>query len=179
VQLIMNKQHNTLKLNASQVLDLIKSCLPSVEDSSCRSDQANRELLMELMAEKCQIAVSPGEEDATLLDCFKTQMLHYSGNSVKDLLADPHTSLVLIWHLKDRFKEQSSCSASQAERHIAIALYFAAIAHALVCHECMITQYDQSYLLQSFKQLAQKRWMLGSLRDLYLKASEHCERNPG
>ena len=102
----MDKQHKTLNLDANQVLRLIENCLPQKDDRLPASEEGNRERLLSLMAEKCQTTAPEGQGPTPLLDQFKTQMLHYSGNSIGELLADPHTSLALIRHLKDRFKEQ-------------------------------------------------------------------------
>ncbi len=91
-----------------------------------------------------------------------------------DVLTDPKSDLAAMRDIRRRAKKEVSGAAHEAEHGVAVTVYFAAIANALVHHGVKITTYSYEALEQSFAKLLEKRWMSQPLVRLFQEAVKAC-----
>jgi len=94
--------------------------------------------------------------------------------SLGALLTDKKTDLVLLKAINASSKRTSKELVSDAALAIATAIYYGALASALVHHQEKITQHSFKSLEQSFRSLAGKKWMDARLKQLFGSAREVC-----
>jgi len=94
--------------------------------------------------------------------------------AIGDLLMEPNSDLAAIKALKDHTKALVSSSEDDAEHAGATAIYYAAIAHALLFHGRKITGHSYGKLQEAFEKLAGKPWVPSEVKTLYRKASAVC-----
>jgi hypothetical protein len=81
----------------------------------------------------------------------------------------------VLERIKDHAKELGTAAKNEAEREVALALYFAAIAAALLHHRAIISQHPWPHLEQSFKTLSGRRWIDADLLQLFTAAADSCK----
>lgn len=84
------------------------------------------------------------------------------------------TDLALLKEIKDRNKGTVTTAASDATRAAATAVYYAAIAAALVFHGEKITRHSDARLLEGFERLQDATWIPSDLRTLIAKGRAVC-----
>jgi hypothetical protein len=92
-----------------------------------------------------------------------------------DVLTDRKSDLATIKDIRRRAKREVGGAAREVERSVAVTVYFAAIANALVYHGAKITTYSYESLEQSFTKLLEKRWMAPALARLFREAVKICQ----
>ena len=102
--------------------------------------------------------------------CDKLGVL--AGEPIGKLLQNPKSDISLIKKVKDYSKNLSECAKTEAESDTAIAIYYAAIAHALIFHNQKITRFSIESLNSALCSLIQKPWVSNELIELYKKAGE-------
>ncbi|MBN1506408.1 MAG: hypothetical protein JW955_06160 [Sedimentisphaerales bacterium] len=99
----------------------------------------------------------------------------FSGDSIGFLLTHADTDVQVLRRIKDYAKELGAPPAGEVEREVALAVYFAAIAAALVSHETRISQHGDARLRSAFEALSERNAVPSELRSLFRKA---CRRSP-
>lgn len=94
----------------------------------------------------------------------------FSGKPLRDILFDPSADIETIIILKDYAKKLSRQDTTDSDYAVAIAIYYAAIANAIVYHDKKITSHSNHYLLKFYSNMLEKRWLPGEIRTLYTKA---------
>ena len=97
------------------------------------------------------------------------------GKPLGDVLLDPAADISMLRAIKDYSKKFSSSLVSETETAVAITIYYAALASALLYHDKKITQYSYKTLGQYFALLVKKKWMTPELIDLFSKAHSICQ----
>jgi hypothetical protein len=95
------------------------------------------------------------------------------------LLADPQADVAALAALKDYAKalaRRSRCFAAEATT---TALYYAAIAAALVYRDTLITRHAYGDLRRSLMRLIERPWLPVGLRVLFGKAGDVCRQRAG
>lgn len=93
-----------------------------------------------------------------------------------DLLLDPATPLAALETLKEYGKGLSQRWEEGPEHAVAVTIYFAAIAAALVSHGRKITTRPHRNLARSLGMMVDDRWMAPELALLFDNARKTCER---
>jgi hypothetical protein len=96
---------------------------------------------------------------------------------VSDLLFNKEVNIALLRRLKNDNGRMSQQADTRVRKDVAVALYYAAIASALVFHHLKISDFRLEDLDKAFQKLQKKEWISQDLRDLYGKAASIC-RNP-
>lgn len=123
--------------------------------------------------------VSPSTE-AVLREVLAGEAAPVAGaGPVGRLLLDPATDLATLQTLKDYGKAMVRRSASEAERAAGTAVYYAAIAAAVVFHATRITRHSYPHLAEGLVKLDAKPWLPQDLRDLFAKARAICDAPAG
>ena len=98
-----------------------------------------------------------------------------SGRSLSEVLLDAATEPDLLRVIKDYSKKIYQTTVSKGENSIAAAIYYAAIAAALVHHDAKISEHPWQTLKTAFEDLLAKPWMTPPLTGLLQEARERCE----
>lgn len=97
-------------------------------------------------------------------------------NTVDGILLDPSSDVGVIDQIKKYAKQRSKSACSSAEREAAIAMYYAAIASAMVFHNKQITKNSTAKLKKSFERLSALEWMDGRIAGLLSDAASLCAK---
>ena len=103
----------------------------------------------------------------------KDDVGQYSGVPLGNVLTASESDFATIKEIRRYAKKMTRAKGSEAE-HVAVTIYFAAIANALLFHEAKITSYSYESLEISFNKLIEKSWMPRRLRELFVEAAEVC-----
>jgi len=173
----MEESSKKLDLNIEQSTNLLRLCLDTKREGAKKTVGKNRaSVLLDLLASKLPVDPALLESLPTVLRSLSEELQSVSGLSLGDLLQDSRTKITLIRKIKD-FAKQLGASANDAiERDVALAMYFAAIANALLFHDARISQYTYKELAQSFETLSKHDWITPNLRQLYKKACKYCNK---
>jgi len=98
-----------------------------------------------------------------------------SGRSLSEILLDATTELEFFEVIKDYSKKIYQTTVSKGESSIAAAIYYAAIAAALVHHDTKISGHPWQTLKTAFEDLLAKPWMTPPLTGLLERAHDRCE----
>jgi hypothetical protein len=104
------------------------------------------------------------------------QLWPYLGEPFGSLLKNPQIDLLVIRKIKDYSKKLVRSAKSQAEHDAATAIYFAAIAAALLYHDVKITKFSYRNLEESFSALINQKWISTDMTGLFSKASAVCRQ---
>jgi hypothetical protein len=140
------------------------------------ADQKRRDVLLDYLASSLPPDPALIEILPKILGHLCQQLRPFSGESLQALLLDPGTNLAVFERIKDRAKELGDVAADGAQREAALALYFAAIAGALLHHGTKISQHSRARLEQSFRTLSQQAWIPADLADLFTRAVSCCRK---
>ena len=108
----------------------------------------------------------------------RQDVLPLAGVPVSELLLSPSSDLTSLVTLKNCAKKLAAClSRPSAEYDTMLAIYFAAIASALVFHRQKISLHPDETLARAFGTLKDWPWMAWELAELFTKATAVLERN--
>ena len=93
------------------------------------------------------------------------------------VLLDSETGLDVLETIKDYGKKLVAGKDSEAEHAVSTAIYFAAIASALLFHDQKITSYTYPALAEAFSTLIDKQWLAPELARHLAKARRLCIKN--
>ena len=102
--------------------------------------------------------------------------LPLGGRAVGEALLDERTELAELVEIKEHGKAMSVSGETEIERDAGLAIYYAAIASALLYHGTRITAYSYAALVDAFGRLIDKRWMDPKLARHLAKARKKCKR---
>ncbi len=94
------------------------------------------------------------------------------GRTLHELLMDPETPTDVHVEVKDHFKKQAAAASDPDDHAVAIVVYFAAIASALVVQDRRISTQGLDTLGSAFDNLHDKAWVPRWLAELFARASE-------
>ncbi len=171
----MVESSKSLRLNTKQSTHLLRLGLDHNNDKIDRTT-ARADLLLDTLASK--IPVDPALLDLlpAVIRALSEQLQAVSGLPLGNLLLDPQTKMATIRKIKDFAKDLGTTARDQIERDVALAVYFAAIASALVHHDAKISQHTYNKLEQSFDKLSTENWVSPGLSRLFKKARRHCAK---
>ncbi len=111
---------------------------------------------------------------ARLAETLCKELVPLSEKPLGEVLLDPNTDPKAVKTIKEYAKELAVQKASEADHASAIAMYYAAIASALVFHDEKITTHSYEYLRSAFAELAEKPWVPQELSELFVTAVKAC-----
>jgi len=101
------------------------------------------------------------------------------GTSLNDVLLDSNTELGVLETIKDYTKTLSKRWEEGPEHAVAVSVYYAAIAAALIHHDRKITAHSYEKLAGSIDVLVEAKWMDVRLAKLLADARDLCRRTEG
>lgn len=169
-----NKSTNRLKPN--QLARLLSISLEETDSVyiTC-DDKATAELLQEKLKSTLPKDSFLLESLLLVVERLGRDMRALVGKPLGEVLLTPDADISLLRAIKDYSKELSSSLISEEETAVAITLYYAALASALLYHDKKITQYSYESLGRYFTLLKEKKWMASELIDLFSQAYSICQ----
>jgi hypothetical protein len=165
------------KLNSEQNTRLLRLGLQSNPDTAGHTAGIDRtDLLLDVLASKLPTDPAIIETLPTLLRSLSEELQSVSGEPLGALLCSPETKIVRIRRIKDFARQLGTSAKDNIEREVALVVYFAAIANALIYHNAKISQYSHAELAQSFETLSTHHWIPPNFCKLFTKAQQHCNK---
>jgi hypothetical protein len=137
-------------------------------------NEVKSELLHDMLAGKMPLDQILAQTLPKVLSQLCEHIKPFTGDSFGLLLSDPNTDLLVLKRIKDYSKNLSKKVSSEAEHDVVAAIYYAAIAGALINYDQRITSFSYKSLLDSFSSMIEARWMTPKLVDLFQKARNYC-----
>lgn len=138
------------------------------------SEQEKEQLLLDRLAEPLLLDPSLVELLPSIPSLLSNAMDICNGESIGEILLGSGTDIAVLRKIKNYSNKISSRTESAVERDVSIALYYAAIAAALVLHSKKITRFSYQDMEKSFVMLAEKKWISGKIAELFDKAAQMC-----
>jgi len=148
------------------------------EHGAADADQTRRDLLLDHLAHSLPPDPALIELLPEMLGRLSQQLRLFSGESLHTLLVDPRADVWVLERIKNHAKDLGTAAQNEMEREIALALYFAAIAAALLHHRATISQHPGPQLAESFQTLSRRPWIPADLRQLFTAAAARGCRQP-
>jgi adenylate kinase len=173
----MEESSKKLELNTEQSTNLLRLCLDSNRDKTQQAAEKDRaELLLDTLASKLPVNPALLESLPAVLMSLSEELQSVSGLPLGHLLQNSKTKTTLLRRIKDFGKELGTSANDEIERDVALAIYFAAIACALLFHNVKISEYSYKELEQSFKTLSKHDWLPPNLSRHFKKARRYCSK---
>jgi hypothetical protein len=103
------------------------------------------------------------------------ELVSIAGKPIRQLILGADTSLATLEQIKVYAKHKGRHVTVDTVKDTYMAVYFAAIAQALILHGVMISQHKQSDLARFFKIYEKESWMLPELKDLFKTAAHKID----
>ena len=147
-----------------------------VPQDAASVDKAAGELLRARLAGTLPLDTAVVDALPAVLGKLQEELLPLAGKPLGEVLLDSDTELNAIKSIKDYGKKLAARRDSQADHSASIAIYFAAIASALLFHGEKITSYSYEHLRESFNELIEGTWIPSELAIHFSKACRLCEK---
>lgn len=134
------------------------------------SEERWAELLRDWMARPLPLDSDLRELLPEALGRLCRELRPFSGDSIGFLVTNPDTDVRVLAGIKDHAKELGAAATSEMERQAALAVYFAAIASALVFHNARISQHNDGTLQSAFETLGKRKGIPPELLSLFQRA---------
>ena len=175
----MDKE-STYGLTLEQLAELLSI---GIDEVNFLDELSDNEVIAGLLQDRL---ISSLPRDASLLDSFLViiakmgyGLQSLSGKSLGGILLDPETDIGLLQAIKTYGKKLSFTVDGKNENAVALTIYHAAIASALVHHKEKISRSSYDKLDQSFGILIEKEWMTGELKEIFSQARSICQAKRG
>ena len=160
----------TSDLSPDQLADLLGIAFdaPSNESNDAVKD-THAQLIEAHLVGALALDTSVLDNLPTVIAQLDTDIFGGGGETLGKVLADPMSDMEIIKKIKRYAKGINSQENSEGERTVAIVLYYAAIANALLFHKTKITAHSHETLKAEFNKLSAKPWMSKELAHLFSK----------
>jgi hypothetical protein len=172
----MAKDTDSLDLTDRQKMRLLDLALGPPDPSEPRSEDEERgDLLHDILRCSLPLRAGPREGSRGATTTSGQGLRSIVGPPIGELLQDPKTSLAVLSDIKQYAKARGNQAGSEVEKDVFLAVYFAAIAGALVYHRERITEHFAGSLTQFLHSFANAAWIPTDLVDLFRKAIPSCQ----
>ena len=173
----MKKSPRKFDLSIEQSTNLLKLALEPNQNKKTQDTEKDRaELLLDTLASRLPINPALLESLPAVLRSLSEELQSVSGLPLGKLMQNPRTKTTLLRRIKDFGKELGASANDEIERDVALAIYYAAIAGALLFHNVKISEYPYKQLEQYFATMSKHSWIPPNLVGLYKKAYKHCKQ---
>lgn len=173
----MKKKSSTFGLSSEKLARLLNiGSDTSRAKSQADQEQRKAELLRDWLSASLPLDVALVESLPKVLARVCRQLQPLARESFGNLLQDPGVDIAAIKKIKDCSKKLVKSAKSEAEHDAAAAIYYAAIANALVFHEQRITSFSYESLEDTFSELTENSWLSPELVRLFKKAQKLCRK---
>ena len=173
----MNDGHE-LNLDSDQRTRLLKMGLsggPAAPADDIDPDERRTDFLYQILISPLPPASGVQSSLPDLITGQFQDLLSISGKPIGELIQDKQTDLLTLRKIKDYCKQQGTDATTNEEKEqqdAFMAVYFAAIASALLFHNTKISHHQDEDMHRFFALFASKSWVIEELRALFNKASQ-------
>ena len=174
----MHDESSTFGLNRDKLSKLwqMGKDIPQ-EQGDLDEEQRKAELLQAQLTESLPLDAGMQHLLPNILTAVCRKFKPFIGCSIKDLLLDRQTDLLVIKTIKDLQKKRAESACSELQQDVATVVYYAAIASALVYHDVKISKFSYKVLDSTFTELSQNNWLIPDLKILFSSARELCSKH--
>jgi len=163
------------QLNIKQSTSLLRLGLGGGENKmDCAAANPRADFLADVLSSRMPADPALLESLPAVLRSLSEQLESISGLPLGELLLDPQTKIAVLRRIKDFAKDMGTSAGDECRRDVALAVYYAAIAGAIVNHNVKISQHAYDKLEQSFEKLAGHGWVSPGLSRLFRDAKQYC-----
>ena len=174
------KEETTYGMSPEQIARLLAIGLETADDEDDLGDsRTTADILRDMLESKLCLDPTIPDSLPAVLNRPCDSLLPAASQTLQNLLLNSETGLAVIKTLKDYGKELARSGKGEAKQAAATAIYYAAIASALVFHRKRITQHSYAKLQEAFTDFMGKRWVPSDLKDLFEKAEAACQERKG
>jgi len=168
---------STLGLNPESMARLLGIALYS-DSGEGKDDSAHTtaQLLKARLAGTLPLDTTVVEELPAILGQLRKDLMPLGGRTLGEVVTDSKSDLGAIKKIRRYAKKMASRKRTEADRAVAVAIYYAAIANALVFHDAKVTTHSYESLEASFAKLINKPWMAAELTRLFANALKLCRK---
>lgn len=142
------------------------------------SEQDSVEVASDLLSQRLSETLPLGADQMKILPEVLARLCHtmgsLAGETIISLLKNSSTDILILRRIKRHGKRLSTHALSDIEKQVAVAIYYGAIASALVFHSRRISRLSYVKLEESFERLSKEAWMSKDLSTLYQIARKYC-----
>lgn len=157
----------------SRLLNLYHERDQAEIDADC-TNLDKTHLLNDLLSDVLPLSPEVLDTLPGILQRLHRKMPRMEGRSLVSLLTDPGTSVKDLQAIKEYAKAKTAVAETEAQYEAAGAVYYGAVAAALVFHDERITRSSYQQLRESFSLLNTKAWIVPELQRLFEQAQGRC-----
>jgi hypothetical protein len=169
-----NESESTWRLNARQLGDLLSLGKTGKAPKPGSKGRALEQMLASL------ISLNPAEPGSIsqVLGRPCDELRACAGRTVAEAVLGGQAEAAALETLKNYGKKLAKKGDSEANRAAAAALYYTAIAAALVFHARKITELSFDKLKKGLTELESRNWVTADVKALLARAREKCQPEP-
>jgi hypothetical protein len=174
----MGEKSKTFGLTPKKLANLLKIG-SDIEDPDGRMspEQEKAELLYDRLADLFPLDSVPQGAFSLIQDHLSGVLNLQHNEAVGEILQNSKSDIAVIRRIKGYYNKLSEHTDSKNECDVAVVIYYAAIACALVFHNEKISKFSYRRLERSFSSLISKSWVSTELVKLFTEAHQLCQ-NP-
>ena len=173
----MDKESQEFDLSRHQKSRLLSLGIDSKSQELC-TDKVERkaDMLYDVLTRTLPVDPVVVESLPPVVKGLSSRLNSLAGKPIGELLQDPTTDITPIRKIKQYAKESGTSTDSEDEKDVFLAVYYAAIASALVFHNQRITKHSNKDLEGFFDSFTNKDWILEEIKGLFHGAQTYCRR---
>ncbi len=175
----MNKDSTTFGQSPERLARLLGLGMETSSDGETDPETSKAELLRLRLVGTLPLETVVIDAIPAIAGRLCEALLPLRGKALGEAILDQTTELDMLKKVKDYSKKLASRDDSEAEHTVSVTIYFAAIASALLFHDCRITSYTYPSLAEAFGSLIDKPWLTPELARHFAKARKLCEKKAG
>lgn len=174
----MNSQSDPARFNVDQLSRLLNLYRDhdEAETDADSTDLDKTRLLRDLLSEVLPLSPDVIKNLPVILQRLHREMPRIEGRTLLALLSDPGTSLQDLQAIKEYAKAKTTIAEAEIGYEASGAVYYGAIAAALVFRNQRISRSSYQQLHEAFSSLNTKGWIVPDLQGLFERARECCTR---
>lgn len=171
------RKNSTLGLNPESLARLLGIALYlNSDEGKDNSTHTTAQLLKARLAGTLPLDTTVVEELPAILGQLRKDLMPLGGKTLGEVVTDSKSDIGAIKKIRQYAKKMASRKRSETDRAVAVAIYYAAIASALVFHDMKVTTYSYESLEASFAKLINKPWISAELNILFVRALKLCQK---
>ena len=173
----MDDKESTFGISVKGLADLLGIGVGKhLPQDPASADRATAELLGARLAGTLPLETAVVNALPAILGRLQKELLPLGGRPLGEVLLDADVELDAIVSIKNYGKKLAAQRDSPADHSAATAIYFAAIASALLFHDKKFTSYSYEHLRESFNELIEEPWIPSELSRHLSKARRLCKK---
>jgi len=174
----MDNESQDFDLSQNQKSRLLSLALGSKpRELSTDKVEQKADMLYDVLTRTLPVDPSVVDSLPSVVKGLSSRLHSIAGRPIGDLLQDHTTDIDTIRKIKQYAKESGTSTDSEDENDVFLAVYYAAIASALLFHNDKITKHSYKELERFFYSFTKKNWMLDELIGLFKKGQKYCQYN--